>query len=202
MPKSPALTYEKIKRAYYFWKNDKFSRLHPRIFGSKKNIICLLAKEEKDGDHCSIILGAVNKDLSEALEAWTGDQYLEIRSAQERNDVAAGSMADKLQSNLQYLPLWKNRATHYSDDDALYKRLKDGGDFTLRACMSCSGLDYKPPEFPRPISTLVFKNLKSARLIGGLSETYDEYEVILPANSKFKVVEVDHTSRTIYLEEK
>ena len=202
MPKNPALTYEKIKSAYDFWGHEGFRRLYPYLFGSKKKIIRLLADRENDGEYPLAILREINEDLSEALTAWTSGHYEKIRCSQESGDVGSGSLAYKLQSNLNDLPSWKKRATHYSNESLLYDQLYDRREFTLLSCMSCSAPGFKPAEVSMPMSTLVFRELKSARLVGALSTTNCEHEVILPANSNFKVIRVDRSNREIFLEEK
>ena len=201
MPKTPPLTYELLLSEYRLMGEEDFGQRYSSPKSLRDKVILLLADRENHGDVPLGLLRGINPELSDALRAWSAGDYEKIRKAQESNSVVAGSMADKLQRNFEDLPLWKKEATHYSKVSFLYKLLKDGGEFTLKASMSCSAPGFRPAEVSVANSTLVFKNLRTARLVGALTTTMLEHEVMLPAGATFTVVDVDHAKRLITLEE-
>lgn len=201
MPKTPLLTYELLMSEYDHLGEEEFGRRYSSPKSLREKMILLLADRKNHGEVPLDLLRGINPELSDALRAWSAGEYEKIRKTQESNSVVAGSMADKLQRNFKDLPLWQKVATHYSKVSVLYKLLKNGGEFTLKASMSCSAPGFRPAEVSVANSTLVFRKLKTARLVGALTTTMLEHEVMLPANAKFLVVDVTHAGQLSTLEE-
>lgn len=195
------LTYAKLKSEFREMGEEQFSRPYQASRSLRLRAIKALADHKNDNGWPLGILKALNEELSEALADWSAGGYEDVRKDQEANNVLPGSTADKLERNFDDLPLWKEHATHYSKVSTLYERLKNGGGFELRAFMSCCAPGYTPAEVAHPRSTLLFTKLKSARLVGALSTTSLEHEVMLPAGSRFEVVSVDEITRLIKLKE-
>jgi hypothetical protein len=189
------LTYQKLRRLFedesssdalaliQGCKSDE--RLRRRVIGtlarlSRKNKI-------KEGNAPLIILTSIDPELGDAVRAWTSGRFAAMRAAQEKEQGDYFDAVRRLESGLRHFPLWKKEVRHTSAHGPRWQEILSTGRLELTSFLSCSRLGYKT-DYAFNI-TLVFRKLRSARLLGSLSAHHGEGEVLLPRGARFEVVE-------------
>ena len=167
---------------------------------ARAEVIKTLALAESDGGWPLAMLDAIEPRLSRGLMGWTAKDYGAIRRAQEMGDLAACPLASELAQTVSLLPRWEGDATFFSKNATWIERLATGF-LELRSFMGCCAPGYTFAYVSCPRATLQFANLKSARLIGGLTRENLEREVLLLPGTRFHVVDIDKLTNTVHLAE-
>lgn len=193
-------TYKALKRE--FQQNESAFARKYSDHAARADAIRLIARAKNDNCWPLGMLRVLAPELAFALKHWTASGYETIRNAQEGGRVVAGSPADKLLKNFPELPLWRGRATHVSKSPELFDRIRNDRKLTLGTFMGCCAPSHTFAYVSRPSAMLRFTKLRSARLVGALSEENLEREVLLPPGANFALVDWDMGKRILTLHEK
>ncbi len=191
--------YAQLK-ACFMQSQEEFHKTFTKNESLMKLVIATIAKAKNDNGWPLEMLAALQPKLAKALESWSAGGYEDIRRVQEDNAGGAGIHACYLETYFSLLPEWKGEAQHFSKDRGWYKRLACGT-LELKSYMGCCSPGHSFAYADPPSAVLKFIKLKTARLVGALTTENLEGEILLPKGAIFRVVSVDKSSKTIYLEE-
>ena len=192
------LTYDRLKSQFDESKSDFSARYCGTAL--ENEAITILARAKYDTAWPLAMLSLIRPQLAEALSFWTARGSTAVRNAQMNGNYDVCPQALSLEREISHLPLWKSSAIHYTKSRALLDKLKLHSIHKLESFMSCCPPGSSFAYVHDPVAVLVFTKLKSARLIGALTEEPHEREVLLPRGASFIVVN-DENPHDINLEE-